>query len=408
MKSVVTFVGAGPGASDLITVRGLKALEGADAVLYAGSLVDPALLQYCSSECICLDSAGMSLEEQIAFMCSHTKNGRRVVRLHTGDPSLYGATNEQIRLLKEQGIASCIVPGVSSVFGAAAALGCELTNPGICQSVVLTRMPGRTPMPEQEDSAAFARTGATLVFFLSASRMEELAQDLMARGGLAPDTPAAVVYRATWPDERVVRGSLATISNMAKEAGITRQALVLVGRALEEGDSVSHLYASEFSHGYRNHLASEDFEGRCALYAFGSKGCERAMDIASALALPVTVYMPSRHYDAVRHEHKGKCFYEVIPVEGVSRSLQENWNNVDAHIVIGAAGIAVRSIAPLIQNKTCDPAVIVCPERESVVIPLLAGPLGGANRLARRIARILGGIALTPTATDSAPIPAFY
>ena len=161
----VEIVGAGPGAEDLITVRGLRALQQADLVVYAGSLVAPALLRHCRPDCLCRDSASMDLAEQVAVMSEAALAGKRVVRLHTGDPALYGAIDEQIRGLAQRGITVRITPGVSSVFAAAAALGCELTGPETAQSVVLTRTPGRTPMPAGEQAAAFARTGATLAFF---------------------------------------------------------------------------------------------------------------------------------------------------------------------------------------------------------------------------------------------------
>ena len=179
MKPLVEFVGAGPGAEDLITVRGLRALQQADLVVYAGSLVNPAHLRACKPGCVCLDSASMNLGEQVGAMSAAALEGKRVVRLHTGDPAMYGAINEQIRGLAEKGVGASIVPGVSSVFAAAAALGCELTCPDGSQSVVLTRTPGRTPMPESEDAAAFARTGATLVFFLSTGKVSTLSFFMM-------------------------------------------------------------------------------------------------------------------------------------------------------------------------------------------------------------------------------------
>ena len=214
MKALVEFVGAGPGAEDLITVRGLRALEQADLVVYAGSLVNPAHLKACKANCTCLDSASMNLGEQIEAMSDAALAGKRVVRLHTGDPAMYGAINEQIRGLAQKGVAASIIPGVSSVFAAAAALGCELTSPDVSQSVVLTRTPGRTPMPQGEDAAAFARTGAMLVFFLSTGKVGELMRHLMEQGGLAEDTPAAIVYRASWPDERILRGTVGDIESL--------------------------------------------------------------------------------------------------------------------------------------------------------------------------------------------------
>ena len=238
-EAQVIFVGAGPGAEDLLTLRGAAALEGADLVLYAGSLVNPALLRRCRPGCSRLDSAGLDLEEQIRIMSEAALAGKRVIRLHTGDPCLYGAIAEQIAALAERGVGAVIVPGVSSVFAAAAALGRELTLPGVSQSVVLTRTPGHTPMPAGETAAAFARTGATLAFFLSAGRLPELVAELTGRNPaskapLPESTPAAVVCRASWEDERIVEGTLADIAQRAAAAGIGRQALVLVGRALGE------------------------------------------------------------------------------------------------------------------------------------------------------------------------------
>lgn len=286
---------------------------------------------------------------------------------------MYGAINEQIRALAEKGIASRIVPGVSSVFGAAAALGCELTCPDVSQSVVLTRTPGRTPMPKGENAAAFARTGATLVFFLSTGKIDDLMTALMGEGGLSPDTPAAVVYRATWPDERILRGTVSDIARKVEEAGFGRQALIFVGRALDAQGGASRLYGADFSHGYRNHLANEAFDGRCALYAFTDKGVVRAKEIAAGLGLPAVIHStrPTGAPDVVH-----------TPGETFDATLSANWRQFDAHIFISATGIAVRKIAPLLRDKTSDPAVLSCSESGSHVVGLTSGHLGGANRLA--------------------------
>mgnify|MGYP002796998202 FL=1 len=279
----VEIVGAGPGAEDLITVRGLRALQQADLVVYAGSLVAPALLRHCRPDCLCRDSASMDLAEQVAVMSEAALAGKRVVRLHTGDPALYGAIDEQIRGLAQRGITVRITPGVSSVFAAAAALGCELTGPETAQSVVLTRTPGRTPMPAGEQAAAFARTGATLAFFLSTGKVADLMAELQDAGGLAPDTPAAAVYRASWPDEQVVRGTVADLARKVEEAGFRRQSLILVGRALAASATVSRLYDGSFSHGYRNSLPDEAFHGTCALYAASPAGLAQARTLATDL-----------------------------------------------------------------------------------------------------------------------------
>ena len=398
MKTLVEFVGAGPGAEDLITLRGLRALERADLVVYAGSLVNPAHLERCKPGCECLDSASMNLGEQVEAMSRAALAGKRVVRLHTGDPAMYGAINEQIRELAERGVASSIVPGVSSVFAAAAALGCELTCPDVSQSVVLTRTPGRTPMPTGENAAAFARTGATLAFFLSTGRIDALMRELVDAGGLAADTPAAVVYRASWPDERILRGTVGDIARKVEEAGFGRQALILVGRALEADGGASRLYGADFSHGYRNHLVAEAFDGRCALYAFTDKGLTRAREIAAGLGLPTTIHCtrPAKAEDVIH-----------TPGETFNARLAADWEQFDAHIFIGATGIAVRKIAPLLRDKTSDPAVLACTESGGHVVSLTAGHLGGANRLARRVARITGGQAVVSTATDVNGLPAF-
>lgn len=398
MKPLVEFVGAGPGAEDLITLRGLRALEQADLVVYAGSLVNPDHLKRCQPGCICLDSASMNLGEQVRAMSAAALDGKRVVRLHTGDPAMYGAINEQIRELARTGVASSIIPGVSSVFAAAAALGCELTSPDGSQSVVLTRAPGRTPVPEGEDAAAFARTGATLVFFLSTGKVESLMRRLVDEGGLAADTPAAMVYRASWPDQRILRGTVGDIARQAGEAGLGRQALILVGQALGDGASVSRLYDAAFSHGYRNTLVTEDFTGRCALYAFTDKGLTRAREIAAGLGLPAVIHCtrPSGAEDVVH-----------VPGPDFNTRLAANWDQFAAHVFIGATGIAVRKIAPLLRDKTLDPAVLACPESGSHVVSLTSGHLGGANRLTRRIARITGGQAVVSTATDVNGLPAF-
>ena len=398
MKALVEFVGAGPGAEDLITVRGLSALEQAALVVYAGSLVNPAHLKACKADCTCLDSASMNLGEQIEAMSDAALAGKRVVRLHTGDPAMYGAINEQIRGLAQKGVAASIIPGVSSVFAAAAALGCELTSPDVSQSVVLTRTPGRTPMPQGEDAAAFARTGAMLVFFLSTGKVGELMRHLMEQGGLAEDTPAAIVYRASWPDERILRGTVGDIARQAEEAGLGRQALVIVGRALGANGTASRLYDADFSHGYRNRLVSEDFDGRCALYAFTDKGLTRAREIAAGLGLPTVLH--STH-------PSGAEGIVHIPAQDFDSRLAANWAQFDAHIFIGATGIPFRKAAPLLRDKNIDPAVLACPESGSHVIALTSGHFGGTNRLARRIARITGGQAVIGSPADVNSLPAF-
>ncbi len=247
----VFFVGAGPGAPDLLTVRALRLLRRADVVLYAGSLVPHEVVAEARSDARRIDTAPLTLEEIVAEMERAHRAGLDVVRLHSGDPSIYGAVAEQIRRLEALGIPWEIVPGVPAFAAAAAALGRELTLPGIAQSVVLTRMPGRaSPVPPGEDLAAFARTGATLVLHLSVNHLARIVRTLTPI--LGAHAPVAVVYRASWPDQTILRGTLADIRGKVKAAGITRTALVIVGRVLDaEGFSDSRLYAPDHHHRLR-------------------------------------------------------------------------------------------------------------------------------------------------------------
>ena len=218
---MIYFVGAGSGAPDLITVRGARLLSEADVIVYAGSLVNPALLDYKKDGCEVYNSAKMTLEEVIAVMAPAAKAGKTVVRLHTGDPCVYGAHREQMDELDRLGLAYEVCPGVSSFCGAAAALKAEYTLPNVSQSVILTRMEGRTPVPEKEQIESFAAHGATMVIFLSAGQLARLSERLIA-GGYAPDTPAAIVYKATWPDEKVVRTTVADLAEAVRERASPR------------------------------------------------------------------------------------------------------------------------------------------------------------------------------------------
>ena len=247
---MIHFIGAGPGAPDLITVRGQRLMAQADCVIYAGSLVNPQLLEGIKAGCRVLNSAAMTLEEVIDAMACEEAAGHDTVRLHTGDPSVYGAIREQMDRLDRLGIPYEVVPGVSSFCAAAAALGAEYTLPGVSQTVVITRMAGRTPVPQREGIAALAAHHATMVVFLSAGMLEGLSRELLA-GGYGPDTPAALVYKASWPEERVVRCTVATLPQAGRENGIHKTALVLVGDFLGEEYERSLLYDPGFSHGFR-------------------------------------------------------------------------------------------------------------------------------------------------------------
>ena len=248
---MVHFVGAGPGAVDLITIRGQKYIEEADVIIYAGSLVNPELLSKARPDCQVYDSSRLSLEEVIDLMKDSERSGEKIVRLHTGDPSIYGAIREQMDELDKLGISYDYTPGVSSFCGAAASLNMEYTLPGITQSVIITRIDGRTKVPENESVEALSSHGATLVFFLSAKESSRLSERLI-KSGVSEKTPCAVVYRATWPDEKKFICDLKDLPENMESFGIDRQALIIVGRAVaQSGYELSRLYASDFSTGYR-------------------------------------------------------------------------------------------------------------------------------------------------------------
>ncbi|MGI6028128.1 MAG: precorrin-4 C(11)-methyltransferase [Candidatus Heteroscillospira sp.] len=248
---MIHFIGAGPGAEDLITVRGARLLGEADCIIYAGSLVSPALLNYKKESCAVYDSAGMTMEEVIAVMAENEAAGKTTVRLHTGDPSLYGAIREQMDELDRLAIAYDVTPGVSSFSGAAAALQAEYTLPEVSQSVIITRMAGRTPVPEGEELRKMASHGCTMVLFLSTGLLEEAQRELLSGGAYTEDTPAAIVYKATWPEEKVFRCTVGTLAETAKKNNVTKTALITVGGFLGADYERSKLYDPGFTHGYR-------------------------------------------------------------------------------------------------------------------------------------------------------------
>ncbi|MDR0862797.1 MAG: precorrin-4 C(11)-methyltransferase [Oscillospiraceae bacterium] len=253
---MVHFVGAGPGAEDLITLRGARLIETADAIIYAGSLVNPALLSRARTDCEIFNSAEMTLEQVIAVITAPERASREIVRLHTGDSSIYGAVREQMELLDAAGIDYDVCPGVSSFCGAASSLRAEYTLPGVSQTVILTRMEGRTPVPEREEISSLAAHGATMVIFLSTGMLDELSRRLLL-GGYADDTPAAIVYKATWPDERILRTTVGEMAAAARDAGISKTALVTVGNFLGGVHDRSKLYDPAFTTEFRQGTATE-------------------------------------------------------------------------------------------------------------------------------------------------------
>ncbi len=245
---MVHFVGAGSGAVDLITIRGMKLISKADIIVYAGSLVNPELLSFAHSDAKVYNSARMTLGEVLDVLKEgDTKN---IVRLHTGDPSVYGAVREQMDALKKMGIEYDVCPGVSSMCGAAASLKAEYTLPGVSQTVIITRMEGRTPVPEKEKIKSLAAHNATMVIFLSAAKTKELQNELI-EGGISGDTKAAIVYKATWSDEKIMRCTVGTLNETALQNNITKTALILVGNFLGDDYSLSKLYDKTFTTQFR-------------------------------------------------------------------------------------------------------------------------------------------------------------
>jgi len=246
---MIYFIGAGPGDPELITVKGRRLLEEAEIIIYAGSLVNRELLKLAKKESIIHNSAEMTLDEVVAVMEAGALEQKLIVRLHTGDPSIYGAIREQMDELDKRNIKYEVIPGVSSFCAAAAALQKEYTLPGVSQTVILTRIEGRTEVPEKESIESLAAHRATMIIFLSVHMIDELVNKLKA--GYEDDTPAAVVYKASWPEQKILRGTLANIAEMAGTSGVTKTALVVVGDFLGNDYELSRLYDKSFSHEYR-------------------------------------------------------------------------------------------------------------------------------------------------------------
>lgn len=248
--STVSFVGAGPGDKELITLKGYRRLSEADVVIYAGSLVNPEVLNYCSKNAHKYDSASMTLGEIVDVMVRGAKSNKKVVRLQTGDFSIYGSIREQIEELKKRDVSYECIPGVSSFLGAASQMGVEYTIPEVSQSVIITRISGRTSVPKSEALSSLAAHHTSMVIFLSTQSIRKVVRELLL-GGYTKETPAAVIYKATWPDEKIVRGTLSDIADKTSKANISRTALIMVGKFLGNEYTYSKLYDASFTHTYR-------------------------------------------------------------------------------------------------------------------------------------------------------------
>lgn len=390
---MVHFVGAGPGACDLITVRGMNRIKEADVIIYAGSLVNPELLSYAKADCKIYNSAHMTLDEVVSVMREAEAAGKGTVRLHTGDPSVYGAIREQMDLLDECGIAYDVCPGVSAVFGAAASLACEYTLPDVTQTLILTRAEGKTPVPEKENLRSLAAHRASLVLYLSSGLARKVRQDLLL-GGYAEDTPVAVVYKATWPEEKIIRTTLAKLPEDMEAAGITKTALIIVSPALGNDYEKSRLYDAAFATEYRG--ATE--------IAFPA-GIRRVLLITCSVRGYATMQKLAKKLENISGAEiitKVKC--EALPevsMKGtVKACVDAYFEQVDAIVFVTASGIAVRSVAEHLTHKSKDPAIVCMDECGKHAISLVSGHAGGANALTQMLADVMWATPVITTATD--------
>ena len=390
---MVHFVGAGPGASDLITVRGMNRIKEADVIIYAGSLVNPELLSYAKADCKIYNSAHMTLDAVVDVMREAEAAGKGTVRLHTGDPSVYGAIREQMDLLDEYGIAYDVCPGVSAVFGAAASLACEYTLPDVTQTLILTRAEGKTPVPEKENLRSLAAHRASLVLYLSSGLARKVRQELLI-GGYAEDTPVAVVYKATWPEEKIIRTTLAKLPEDMEAAGITKTALIIVSPALGSVYEKSRLYDAAFATEYRG--ATE--------IAFPA-GIRRVLLITCSVRGYATMQKLAKKLENISGAEiitKVKCeaLPEVSMKETVKACVDAYFGQVDAIVFVTASGIAVRSVAEHLTHKSKDPAIVCMDELGKHVISLVSGHAGGANALTQMLADVMWATPVITTATD--------
>jgi precorrin-4 C11-methyltransferase len=393
VRHPVIFAGAGPGDPELITVKGQQALADADLVIYAGSLVPETVLKWTKPETRVLNSASMHLEEIIDEIEKAYKKGKQVVRLHTGDPSLYGAIFEQMARLDKKSIPCKVIPGVTAAFAAAAAMGIEYTLPEVSQTLILTRMAGRTPVPENEALESLAEHKASMAIYLSISMVDKVSRVLEKAYG--KHATCAVVYCVSQPEEKIIFTSPGELPEIVRKEKITRQALIIVGKVLDIGKHKkkykSKLYDKNFSHGFRKKK-----NDKIALWAITPEGALLALKIAESLP------------DA-RLQLSADLNINDIPAsyfERLSDAIASDFHAYTGHVFIMSTGIVVRLIASCIRNKTTDPAVVVVDEIGRHVVSLVSGHLGGANSLAIKVAGLIGAEPVITTATDVNQTPA--
>lgn len=378
---MVYFVGAGPGDVSLITVRGQELIEKADVIIYAGSLVNPKLLKKAKKNAKIYNSANMTLEEVSDVTKSAAESGADVVRLHTGDTSLFSTISEQIRQLEKDGIMYEIVPGVSSFLAAAAALGIQYTLPEVSQSLVITRHEGRTGVPGREKLNAFAKIGCSLVLFLSASMAQEVQDELLFEGSeYKKETPCAICYKVSWEDERIIKTTLGELADRMEASGIHKTALIVVGDVLKEyrNPVESRLYSPDFSTGYRHKKKGLN----ASVISFTDDGRRIGEKIVSKMP-EVSAYV----YGVDFSDTKGL--------------IQKLFLQDELLIIVGASGMAVRLISPFIKSKAKDPAVLCIDDTGRFVISLLSGHLGGANEWCKKIADLIFAQPVITTSTDN-------
>ena len=435
----VYFVGAGPGAPDLISVRGAQIIAQADLILYADSLVEESVARLARKpQARILGSSSLHLGELIPLMVETARAGGLVARVHSGDPGLYGAIHEQMAALDDHQVPYQIVPGITAAFAAGARLGIGLTVPDVVQTVILTRTAGRTTMPAGEDLRTLAASGASLAIYLSVSRIRRVVDDLLASRGYGPETPVAVLHKVTWPDESHVLGTLADIVEKVRAAGYTKHALVLVSPALDpalkgaERRTSSHLYDPSYTHRFRRaadasrrkerqeatgqvagvqpgerHLAGKIAQAgaRQGIVVIGltRRGSRTAARLAQELG--ATLRLPRKQAQqaalAPLPDPTAALFDGSVLGE-----IRRQWSRRRQLVLVMPTGVAVRALAPLLGDKATDPGVVCLDEAGHSVIPLLGGHRAGANRLARRIAAITGGHAAITTASDIQGKPA--
>ena len=389
----VIFAGAGPGDPELITVKGQQSLADADLVIYAGSLVPEAVLKWTKPETRLLNSASMHLDEIIDEIEKAYKRGKQVVRLHTGDPSLYGAILEQMAKLDKISIPYQVIPGVTAAFAAAASMQTEYTLPEISQTLILTRMAGRTPVPEKESLESLAKHKASMAIYLSISMIDEVAGIIEKAYG--KNATCAVAFRVSQPEEKIIFSRPGDLPGIIKKEKITGQALIIVSRVMDikknEIKFKSKLYDKNFSHGFRKKKKE-----KIALWAVTSKGALLAKKIAESMP-------DSRLYLS---DNLGLNDIRVSYFKRLSDAVSREFHAYSGHIFIMSTGIVMRLISSHLKSKITDPAVVVTDELGHHSISLVSGHIGGANELAIKVADLTGGEPVITTATDINDAPA--